>query len=737
MVPDVLAGSAPTIPEVRDPGDLEREFCETDGEYGRIGYAYSDLGEAFAIPVYIGSDDCVTGFRFRFSVADEVDIDSVVGNAWTHGIDPLYYDGSGYLIVTKSNSVPDGSCITPDANDVFLTLYGNTACQEVHNVCLPVQWAPWDMYNPETRLAHTECDVDTLETIVNGAVCINNIEIGFAVSEGGVALVGELDTVMVTCTNNYEFASFAQALTYDPEELEFVDVIYLDRTAVGVTDDGSTLGLIEISGTNAAGFGTTADGVEFYQVIFKVVNDVDDDYLLIGFADTPREVYDLCDKPVHQFVSIYYGGGWIRVPPYRVFFDIGDAVCLNDDSDEFSVPLYMKNNFPITEFSLSLKYNDYADASEFLRFENTLGLTAVKKVCSEYKSLGYEYVVLMTEGITELAPRDQFECIGYLFFENSLSLPGQTWRDSLEFKEYGCCPAPEVCDDKTWVRTYNDVWGLRQYDFSDVQMEFIDGWISFEDPLVSVNIPSAYAAAHWHKEGGVGWYTYDNWALTSFMVYSNVDLESVSFTVHWSPDEFCVSTRDIPGNTQVILDEDLQQVTVTITGIQASPYWAGHGKLRFENPNTVEQWGNMTVSDVVAVETEPSGDLQITGAAGAIHLWATSMSSIPCDDENENWSVKPAAVPLVFALAQNRPNPFNASTIIEFTLPEAAFTTLDIFNVLGQRVTTLMNDYTEAGPYSIFWNGRDEHGLPAASGIYFYRLQSGKYLDAKKMVLMK
>jgi hypothetical protein len=199
----------------------------------------------------------------------------------------------------------------------------------------------------------------------------------------------------------------------------------------------------------------------------------------------------------------------------------------------------------------------------------------------------------------------------------------------------------------------------------------------------------------------------------------------------------CPAALNIPGNVQVVVDDDLLQATVTITGIQASPYWAGHGNLRFENPNTVDQYGNMTVSGIAVVETVPSGDLQITGAAGGIHLYPTSMGQVPCDAIAHGGVTKQAALPLAFTLAQNRPNPFNASTIIEFSLPEAAFTTLDVYNVLGQRVTTLMNDYTEAGPYSIFWNGRDEHGNQVASGLYFCRLQSGNHADSKKMVLMK
>jgi len=98
---------------------------------------------------------------------------------------------------------------------------------------------------------------------------------------------------------------------------------------------------------------------------------------------------------------------------------------------------------------------------------------------------------------------------------------------------------------------------------------------------------------------------------------------------------------------------------------------------------------------------------------------------------------EPAAVPATFALKQNAPNPFNPTTRIAFDLPAASHVTLEILNVLGQKVKTLVNEYQEAGSHSVIWDGRNDYGSATASGIYFYRIKAGENQDVKKMMMLK
>jgi hypothetical protein len=99
-------------------------------------------------------------------------------------------------------------------------------------------------------------------------------------------------------------------------------------------------------------------------------------------------------------------------------------------------------------------------------------------------------------------------------------------------------------------------------------------------------------------------------------------------------------------------------------------------------------------------------------------------------------------VPLSFSLAQNFPNPFNPTTMIRYTLGHSGEVTIVIYNVLGQKVRTLKDEFQDIGEYSVEWDAKDDKGEAAASGVYFYKvivLQNGErlYSETRKMVLMK
>jgi len=90
------------------------------------------------------------------------------------------------------------------------------------------------------------------------------------------------------------------------------------------------------------------------------------------------------------------------------------------------------------------------------------------------------------------------------------------------------------------------------------------------------------------------------------------------------------------------------------------------------------------------------------------------------------------SVPLQFELMQNYPNPFNPSTNIQFALLQRSFVRLEIFNSLGEKIETLIAEEFDTGTYNYDWNA---NGLP--SGVYFYTLNAGNFIDTKKFVLLK
>lgn len=96
-----------------------------------------------------------------------------------------------------------------------------------------------------------------------------------------------------------------------------------------------------------------------------------------------------------------------------------------------------------------------------------------------------------------------------------------------------------------------------------------------------------------------------------------------------------------------------------------------------------------------------------------------------------------SVLPTSFELSQNFPNPFNPSTKIDYTLARKSHVELEVYNVLGQRVKTLVDDVREAGVWRVTWDGDNDFGTQVASGMYFYKLTAGDFVQTRKMVLLK
>ncbi len=94
-------------------------------------------------------------------------------------------------------------------------------------------------------------------------------------------------------------------------------------------------------------------------------------------------------------------------------------------------------------------------------------------------------------------------------------------------------------------------------------------------------------------------------------------------------------------------------------------------------------------------------------------------------------------IPVAFALRQNYPNPFRGGTTLAFDLPHPSKTTLEVYNVAGRRVATLVERELPAGRHAVAWDGKDADGHDVSAGIYFYRVQSGANEAMKKMIILK
>lgn len=95
------------------------------------------------------------------------------------------------------------------------------------------------------------------------------------------------------------------------------------------------------------------------------------------------------------------------------------------------------------------------------------------------------------------------------------------------------------------------------------------------------------------------------------------------------------------------------------------------------------------------------------------------------------------ALPNNYVLHQNYPNPFNPNTTIVFSIPKSELVHLEIYDLLGRRVITLINEELPGGNHSIIWNGKNENGVPVSSGPYIYLMRTNKFVDKKRMLLLK
>jgi len=124
------------------------------------------------------------------------------------------------------------------------------------------------------------------------------------------------------------------------------------------------------------------------------------------------------------------------------------------------------------------------------------------------------------------------------------------------------------------------------------------------------------------------------------------------------------------------------------------------------------------------------------GGTGTFNTWALyDISDFDCDG---GVVATPEVAPLRFALDQNVPNPFNPATEIRFTVPaDAGVVTLEIFDLRGAKVRTLVQSSLEPGQHARMWDGRDDAGIRTSSGTYFYRLTGEGFVQTRKMVIVQ
>ena len=271
---------------------------------------------------------------------------------------------------------------------------------------------------------------------------------------------------------------------------------------------------------------------------------------------------------------------------------------------------------------------------------------------------------------------------------------------------------------------------------------FVSGWQDYDTNGEIMYYDEAGMNSYW----GSGSST-TAWGLCEFVPSDDIDISRVEF---W--------TNDITTDVDVYIYDDFNGTTLSnllASKLNQSYSEAGYHSVQLDAPLEVSSGSDIYVAvkvtndsymyPVAADGTGPNETattyISITGSSWTdlgvsygedvgIRVRGTYSLGLSVDDDEDD-------LPYDFNLEQNFPNPFNPNTSIAFTLPERADVNLTVYNLLGQKVRTLVDEFRQAGEHTVQWNGHDEADRPLATGVYYYQITAGDRSATRKMVLLK
>jgi hypothetical protein len=167
------------------------------------------------------------------------------------------------------------------------------------------------------------------------------------------------------------------------------------------------------------------------------------------------------------------------------------------------------------------------------------------------------------------------------------------------------------------------------------------------------------------------------------------------------------------------------------------------------------KFDGMSVATFLAIADSAVGGLNVLGNYGAdfsdVNNTATCLNELydNCGEDEglpiwqaAGTGAKPSSDeagtrPEEFSLSQNYPNPFNPDCNIDYAIPIDCQVRLSVYNVLGQKIRVLVDEHQSAGYKSVVWDGKDSQGQELTTGVYFYRIEAGNFVESKKMILIK
>jgi len=299
----------------------------------------------------------------------------------------------------------------------------------------------------------------------------------------------------------------------------------------------------------------------------------------------------------------------------------------------------------------------------------------------------------------------------------------------------------DVCGSGTTMNTTAEI--TQEFDFSNydiVTIEFDNDWnvidAADEAHIEVSNDAGATWTGVWDQVGSDIRDTHESINISSIAAnQSNVKIRIRSvqpgWDWWWAVDNFCVYGT-------YIIPVELTSFTGTVVGGVVNLNWSTASETnnqgfeierKFEN----KEYNTIGFANGFGTTTEPKEYIFVDeNVEPGIYYYRLKQIDFDGSFEFSDEIEMDVVIPIEYSLFQNFPNPFNPSTIIKYSIPEQGLVTLKVFNAIGEEIISLVNEVKQSGVYEIEFNAMN---LP--SGMYFYRLQSGSFVETKKMILLK
>ena len=672
-------------------------------------------------------------FTFNFDSLEYVGFD--MSENWTGTNADLNIDTSSSTITrltTVTLTLSNGEVTPPSSPTVFATLYFEAKVQSGENQndlifetgTADNQVIAGDYYRP------------TSGSLTDGYIDINSYEIYFKIPDDLEFTDGPLGqeiTVPVLWKTNFYTRALALYIVYDTAKLVPTDyLIYNEEEewpGFSHCYTGDTLYFFGISS-----YGVHADVHDDYDTLLTWTMRLRYD---CSAWDGDSAAFTICETPTIIAVHIAeddvtlsenYESNYILVDRYIDSLSIRSVESISKTDSTGSFMIRMKNNFKAGDTTNSMLIN--------MDLGNDLKSVSVNTV-SEDDSLAFGYQ-------TNTPPGGPLELQAYQYYDNSKAnyfIPHDTFTDLVEvYFTYDSLIGYEPdYDDRYYPILFENIYDSEDtavvYDTTrSVKCDVASGrlgWISDSIEILQAEFSTTSAST---SSGIV--YDYlklrNNFEVAKCTVY-------VTVPANWTI--VCPSTYN--GFTSSKISNQSYKFYLSsgtkaangdnytnIAKIYYMPPWTGQCQINYTTPN---------INGYTVFDTNDSLNF-VSEVQGTVGANPCGTVPYPCGDGPEregNEYAQEDLMPDRFNLHPNRPNPFNPTTVIAYDIPTPSHVTIDIINILGQRIITLVDEEKAAGSHEVIWNATDENGVRVATGIYLYNMRAGEFTQTRKMMLMK